>query len=63
MPRVQDTDAYRTVRKREVYRAALESAAADGEVTDKERDVLATLQEQLGIAPTDALAMERDVLA
>ncbi|MGQ0536050.1 MAG: hypothetical protein ACT4PT_08250 [Methanobacteriota archaeon] len=62
MPNVRDTEEYRLVKKREVYRAAVESAAWDGTITERERDVLATLQEQLGIRPTEARALERDVL-
>ncbi|HLE97817.1 MAG TPA: hypothetical protein VI997_10640, partial [Candidatus Thermoplasmatota archaeon] len=59
MPRVQDTDEYRTVRKREVYRAAVESALQDGIITEMERDVLATLQHELGIPAPEALRIER----
>lgn len=62
MPHVEDTHAYRLERRKEIYRAALESAARDGVVTDRERDVLATLQEQLDLTATDALALEREVL-
>ena len=60
MPRVQDTEEYRMVRKGEVYRAALESAIEDGDVTDKERGMLATLQDQLGISANEALRIERE---
>ncbi|MGQ0536810.1 MAG: hypothetical protein ACT4PT_12160 [Methanobacteriota archaeon] len=63
MPGVVDTAEYRTVRKREVYRAAIESAIQDGVITDGERNVLATLQDQLGLAASDALALEREVLS
>jgi len=60
MPHVQDTDEYRTVRKREVYRAAVERALQDGEVSEKERDVLAALAQELGLGPKGALDVERD---
>lgn len=60
MPRVQDTAEYRTVRKREVYRAAIESAMLDGIVSEKERDVLATLQDHLGLSASEARDIERD---
>lgn len=63
MPRVRDTSEYRTVRKREVYRAACESAMQDGIVTEKERDVLATLAEQMGLSHTEARAIERELSA
>lgn len=62
MPRVRDTDEYRTVRRREVYRAAVESAIRDGIVTDSERDVLATLADQLGLTAGEARALEREAL-
>lgn len=61
MPRVHDTAEYRTVRKREVYRAALESALEDGAITERERGVLATLAAQLGLDPREAYELERDV--
>lgn len=60
MPGVQDTQEYRLVRKREVYRAAVESALQDGRITEKERDILATLAEQLGLRPTEARGIERE---
>ena len=63
MPRVQDTPEYRTVRKRAVYRAAVESAMQDGAVTEKERDVLATLADQLGLGAGEARAIEREARA
>lgn len=63
MPRVQDTPEYRASRGRAIYQATLESALRDGIVTDKERDMLATLQEELGVTPTDARAMEREARA
>lgn len=61
MPRVQDTEEYRTVRKREVYQAAVASALVDGQISDKERDVLATLAQELGLGPKDALDLERSL--
>lgn len=63
MPGVLDTHAYRTVRKGEVYRAAVESAMRDGEITEREREVLATVAEQLGLEPTEVRAVERDTAA
>ncbi|HVM45436.1 MAG TPA: hypothetical protein VM582_05820, partial [Candidatus Thermoplasmatota archaeon] len=59
MPGVRDTREYRTVRKREVYRAAVEAAHADGAVSAKERDVLAALADQLGLTAREALEEER----
>lgn len=63
MPSVQDTEEYRTVRKRDVYRAAWESTLADGAVTEKERQILATLQDQLGLNAMDALSAEQEARA
>lgn len=61
MPRVRDTEEYRTVRKHEVYLAAVESAMGDGELTEKERNVLATLADQLGLGVKETLELERRV--
>lgn len=63
MPGVRDTDEYRTVRKREVYRATVEGALVDGKVTERERDMLARLQDELGLTATEARAIERKALA
>lgn len=60
MPGVQDSEEYRLVRKRAVYRAAIEGALEDGAITDKERAVLARLADELGIGATEALAVERE---
>ncbi|MGQ0536809.1 MAG: hypothetical protein ACT4PT_12155 [Methanobacteriota archaeon] len=59
LPGVRDTDEYRTVRKHEVYRAALDSALQDGVVTERERDVLATLATELGLSPAEVRTIER----
>lgn len=63
LPRVRDTEEYRLVRKHAVYRAAIESALSDGEITGKERSMLATLADELGLTSRDALALERDAEA
>jgi hypothetical protein len=60
MPGVHDTQEYATVRKRQVYLAAFESAMEDGGVTEKERAMLAALQDQLGITGSEALRLERE---
>jgi hypothetical protein len=59
MPHVRDDAEYRTVRKREVYRATVEGALTDGAVSDRERDMLVRLQDQLGLSGTEARAIER----
>ena len=61
MPNVRPTSEYVAFRKLEVYRAALEGAYRDGDVTPKEREILTSLVTSLGIASQDAEAMERDV--
>lgn len=47
------------VRKRDVYVAALEGALVDGVVSERERDMLARLQDQLGLTATEARELER----
>lgn len=59
MPHVHDSPEYATVRKLDVYRAAVESALEDGVITDRERAMLATLQDELGITARQALDVER----
>lgn len=62
MPRVEDTPEYRSTRARDLYLAALESACDDGVLSAKERSVLATLQDRLGIGAQEALKMEQSLL-
>lgn len=62
MPRVQDTAEYRVVRKREVYRAAVEGALEDGAVSNRERAMLARLADQLGLGPLEMHEIEREAL-
>jgi uncharacterized protein (DUF697 family) len=63
MPGVSATAEYLTFRKFEVYKEALETILRDGEVTTRERAVLAGLQRKLGIHAKDAATLERDVRA
>lgn len=63
MPRVQQTSEYLAFRKLQVYRAALEGAYEDGEVTARERAMLDRLRAELSIAEGDATEMERDLRA
>lgn len=62
MPDVAETPDYFAYRKMTVFRAALESALQDGEMTTRERLTLTRLMAELGITPQDAAAMEQDVL-
>lgn len=61
MPHVAATEAYLTYRKIEVYKEALEGLLEDGDISTKERRVLERLQKKLGIASSDANALESDV--
>ncbi len=61
MPGVEDTEAYREHRARELYRAAVESGLEDGVITDRERDMLARLQDELNLTGQVVLELEREV--
>ncbi|HUR68917.1 MAG TPA: hypothetical protein VM370_06690 [Candidatus Thermoplasmatota archaeon] len=58
MPRVADTEQYRLERRRDIYKAAVESATDDGQLTAKERAMLATLADELGLGAREALEIE-----
>lgn len=62
MPRATGTEDYFTWRKLQVYHAALDGAMQDGEITAKERAILARLRRELGIADRDAAALEEDLV-
>jgi len=62
MPNVRDTEQYRMVKKRDVYRHAVESALEDGMITERERDILATLADELGLSAGEARRLERSIL-
>lgn len=49
MPGVRDDDDYRSVRKQQVYEAALAAAIRDGRLGEREREALATLAQELGM--------------
>ena len=61
MPNVSGSADYVAARKFFVYRAALESALADGGATPKERAMLARLRDELGLRAEDAEQLERDM--
>lgn len=63
MPAVEPTPTYVHFRKLEVYKAAVEAAHEDGDVTSRERAVLDRLRRELDVAEADARSVERDVLA
>lgn len=63
MPGVEDTQAHREERKTEVYRATLEEVLADGQMSAKDRRVLLSLQESLGLDGNETRRLEQQVLA
>lgn len=63
LPRVEPTSRYLEFRKMEVYKAAVETALEDGQVTPEERRLLEGLRAKMGISPEDAQAMEADLRA
>lgn len=63
MPSTENTPEYVVFRKLQVYESALIEAIQYDGITDRERSLLNRLRDSLGIAPNDAEAMERDLLA
>lgn len=63
MPGVSPTPEYVASRKLQVYRAAVEGAFEDGEITGKERAMLHRLAAELEMDPRDMVAVEDDVRA
>ena len=60
---VEDTPEYVRARKHTVYRAALEGAVEDGVISDRERDILARLREELTISAEMGSRLEEEVVA
>jgi len=63
MPNTHNTPEYAAHRKMRVHEAAVAEAQLGGGITDKERSLLNRLRDSLGIAPADAEALERGLLA
>lgn len=63
MPNTRATPEYESYRKLQVYEAALQTALENGEVSERERQVLNTLIQSMGIDANAAEALERDALA
>lgn len=61
MPGVVDNDAYRVQRRRDIYRAALHQAWADGSVTPGEKAALDALWKSLGISGREAKELEQEL--
>ena len=58
LPNVNNTSEYLTYRRFELYRAALEGAGRDGEITSAERAMLDRLRAKLEISDQDAREVE-----
>jgi hypothetical protein len=60
MPNVNPNDSYLEERRFAIFRAALESAMIDGEISRDERDMLDRLQSELGLDAGLARKLERE---
>ncbi len=63
MPNTQNTPEYTAHRKMQVYEAAVGEAVPDGIISDRERALLNSLRDSLGISTVDAEALETELLA
>ncbi len=63
MPNTQATPEYESYRKLQVYESALRTALENGDISNRERQVLNSLIQSMGIDPQAAEALERDALA
>ncbi|MDJ0941089.1 MAG: hypothetical protein QNJ00_15120 [Woeseiaceae bacterium] len=63
MPNTVDTPEYESFRKLQVYDSAVRAALEDGEISKRQRRVLDSMIESMGIDPNVAQRMEEDTLA
>lgn len=63
MPNTRNTPEYAVFRKLQVYEAALAETQQEGGISAKERALLNRLRDSLGISPTDAETLERELQA
>ena len=63
MPNTVDTPEYAIFRKLQVYDSALRAALEDGVISQRQRRVLDSMVESMGIDREDAARMERDAIA
>jgi len=61
MPNTENTPEYAMFRKLQVYEAALTEALPDGNISDRERELLNRLRDSLGISVTDADTIEAEL--
>jgi hypothetical protein len=62
MPNTENTPEYAAFRKLQVYESALSDALEEGGMSEKERSLLNTLRDTLGISFADADSLEADML-
>lgn len=60
MPNTENTPQYAAFRKLQVYESSLSEAMLGG-ISDKERVLLDTLRDTLGVSPADAAMLEKDL--
>ncbi len=63
MPNTENTPEYAAYRKMQVYESALVDALLEGGISEKERSLLNTLRDTLGISASDAAELENDLQA
>ena len=63
MPNTENTPEYAAFRKMQVYETSVAEARGGGGISAKERSLLNTLRESLGISEYDAAAIERELEA
>ena len=61
MPNTKNTPEYAAHRKMQVYEAAVAEALPDGNISERERVLLNSLRDSLGISSVDAEALEQDL--
>ncbi len=61
MPNTENTPEYAAFRKLQVYEAALTEALPDGNISERERELLNRLRDSLGISVVDADAIEGEL--
>ncbi len=63
MPNTENTPAYASHRKMQVYEAALVEAQQEGGISEKERSLLNRVRDSLDISSADAATLENDLYA
>ena len=63
MPNTQDTPEYGTFRKLQVYETAVHAALEDGHISDRQRRVLDSMIQSMGIDTSIARQLEADAWA